>query len=94
LTPYCGLQVQKPTQALKSVKGPGNTLGGFLHLKPTVGCQISTLIFEFVFMEGGSLLISHEKYIKDGKVLDHLGLRSKVLPGPLTKLIFDTLLWA
>jgi hypothetical protein len=35
-------------------------------------------------MEGGSLLISHEKYIKDGKVLDHLGLRSKVLPGPLT----------
>jgi hypothetical protein len=25
LTPYCGLEVQKPTQALKSVKGPGNT---------------------------------------------------------------------
>jgi hypothetical protein len=24
LTPYCGLEVQKPTQALKSVKGPGN----------------------------------------------------------------------
>jgi hypothetical protein len=25
LTPCCGLEVQKPTQALKSVKGPGNT---------------------------------------------------------------------
>jgi hypothetical protein len=25
LTHYCGLEVQKPTQALKSVKGPGNT---------------------------------------------------------------------
>jgi len=25
LTPCCGLEVQNPTQALKSVKGPGNT---------------------------------------------------------------------
>jgi hypothetical protein len=25
LTPSCGLEVQKPAQALKSVKGPGNT---------------------------------------------------------------------
>jgi hypothetical protein len=25
LTPYCGLEVQKPTQALQSVKGPSNT---------------------------------------------------------------------
>jgi hypothetical protein len=25
LTPCCGLEVQKPTQALKSVKGTGNT---------------------------------------------------------------------
>ena len=25
LTPCCGLEVQKPTQALKSFKGPGNT---------------------------------------------------------------------
>jgi hypothetical protein len=28
----------------------------------------------------------NEKYIKDGKVLDHLGLKIKVLPGPLTDL--------
>jgi hypothetical protein len=61
--------VQKPTQALKSVKGPGNTsvtgiarafngrkcLGGFLHLKPTVGFQISTLIFDFFYGGGVSL---------------------------------------
>ena len=30
-------------------------LGGFLHLKPTVGCQISTLIFDFLLWRGGSL---------------------------------------
>jgi hypothetical protein len=29
---------------------------------------------------------SHEKYIKDGKVLDPLGFLSKVMPGPLTDL--------
>jgi hypothetical protein len=28
LTPCCGLEVQKPTQALKSVKGPINTVDG------------------------------------------------------------------
>jgi hypothetical protein len=37
-------------------------------------------------MEGEALLISHEKYIKDGKVLNHLWFMSKVLPGPLTDL--------
>ena len=41
-----------------SIKGIGRAfnwlkcLGGFLHLKPTVGCQISTLIFENKIMEG------------------------------------------
>ena len=30
--------------------------------------------------------MSHEKYIKDGKVLDHLGFKSKVFPGPLADL--------
>jgi hypothetical protein len=53
-----------------------------MHLKPTSGCQISTLIFGF----GGTLYISHEKLPMDGKVLCHLGLRSNVLPGPLTDL--------
>jgi hypothetical protein len=60
-------------------------LGGFLHLKPAAGCQISPLIFDF-FMEGRSLLISHAKYINAGKVLDHLGFQSKVFRGPLTDL--------
>ena len=45
-------------------------LGGIMHLKPTEECQISTLIFEKKNVEGGTLWISHEKYIKDGKVLN------------------------
>jgi hypothetical protein len=54
-----------------------------MHLTPTAGCQISTLIFGF---GEGTLCISHEKLPKDGKVLCLLGLKSKVLPGPLTDL--------
>ena len=53
-----------------------------MHLNPTAGCQISTLIFVF----GGTLYISHNKFLKDGKVLYHLRFKSKVLPGPLTDL--------
>jgi hypothetical protein len=61
-------------------------LGGFLHLKPTPVCQISSLIFEKQFCGGGSLWISHEKYIPDGKVLAHFGFTSKVLSVPLSVL--------
>jgi hypothetical protein len=46
-------------------------------------CRISTLIFDF-FCGRGSLWISYEKYIKESKVLTHLGLQSKELAGPLT----------
>ena len=53
-----------------------------MHLKPTAGCQISKLIFGF----GRTLCISLEKLPEDGKVLCHLGFKSKVLPGPLTDL--------
>jgi hypothetical protein len=60
LTPCCGLEVQKPTQGLKSVKGPGNTFD--VNLKWS------------------------EEFIKGGKVLDHLGFKLKVFPGPLTDL--------
>jgi hypothetical protein len=35
-------------------------------------------------MEGGLYKYPMKKYIKDGKVLEHLELKSKVLPGPLT----------
>ena len=50
-----------------------------MHLKPTAGYQISTLIIGF---GGGTLYISHVKLPKDGKVLCHLGFKSKVLSGP------------
>jgi hypothetical protein len=54
-----------------------------MDLKPTAGCQISTLIFGFV---GEILFISHDKLPKDGKVLYHLEFNSKVLSAPLTDL--------
>jgi hypothetical protein len=56
-----------------------------MHLKPTAGCQISTLIFGF----GGTLCISHDKLPKDGKVLCHFEFNSKVLPGALTDLSYQ-----
>jgi hypothetical protein len=65
----------------KVLPGPLTDISGIMHLNPTAGCQISTLIFGCFL---GGLCISHEKLQKDGKVLCHLGLRSKVLPGPLT----------
>jgi hypothetical protein len=37
-------------------------------------------------MEGALYKYPHEKYIKDGNVLAHLGFQSKVLSGPLTDL--------
>ena len=54
-----------------------------MHVKPTAGCQISTLIVGF---GGGTLQITHQKISKDGKVISHLGFKSKVLPRPLTDL--------
>jgi hypothetical protein len=41
LTPCCGLEVQKPTQALKSVKGPGNTF----DLNPMWSRTLPSLIY-------------------------------------------------
>jgi hypothetical protein len=82
LTPCCGLQVQKPTQALKSVKDPGNTF----DINHTWSRTLPSLIYFLWVMEGGLYKYPTKKYIKDGKFLDHLGLKSKVLPGPLTDL--------
>jgi hypothetical protein len=45
-----GVEVKGICQAFNWLK----CLGGFLHLKPTAGCQISTLIFDFVY--GGGFL--------------------------------------
>ena len=44
-----------------------------MHLKPTAGCQISTLIFEKNIVEGDLYKYYMTKNIKDGKVLAHLG---------------------
>jgi hypothetical protein len=54
-----------------------------MHLEPTAGCQISTLIFGF---GRETPFISPKKLSKNGKVLCHSGLNSNVLPGPLTDL--------
>jgi hypothetical protein len=53
---------------------------GFLHLKPTAGCQISTLIFEKQIVER-DIKISHEKYIKDAKFLSTWGLSQRYYSG-------------
>ena len=53
-----------------------------MDIKPTAGCQISTLIFGF----GGTLYTSDKKIQKDGKVLCHLEIKSKVFPGSFTDL--------
>jgi hypothetical protein len=43
------------------------------------------LIFDF--FSGGEVSFNIPlKYIKDGNVLDHMGFKSKVLPGPLADL--------
>ena len=55
-----------------------------MHLKPTAGCQISTLIFGCV--GGRDPMHIHEKLPKDGNVLSHFELKLKVLPGFLTDL--------
>jgi hypothetical protein len=45
-----------------------------MHLKPTAGFQIMNFDIWKQIVEGESLQISHEKYIKDGKVLAHFWL--------------------
>ena len=57
-----------------------------MYLKPTAGCQISTLIFRLGGGGGGLYTYPMKKIPKDGKVLCHSGFKSKVLPGPLTEL--------
>jgi hypothetical protein len=81
--PAVGLRCRNPPRHLSQLKAWEIHL--FLHLKPTAGCQMSTLIFDFLLWRR-SLWKSHEKYIKDGKVLAHLGIQSKIWPWPLTDL--------
>jgi hypothetical protein len=55
---------------------------------PQAHSRVSNINFDILRKNYGvgSLEISHEKYIKDGKVLDHLGFQSKVFPRPLNDL--------
>jgi hypothetical protein len=41
LTPYCGVEMQNPFQALKSVKGPGNSF----DLNPKWSTTLPSLIY-------------------------------------------------
>jgi hypothetical protein len=69
LTPCCGLEVQKPTQALRSVKGPDN----IFDLNPKWVRTLPSLIYFSWDIHGDPL---PQKKIQ------------------ISKLIFDTILWA
>ena len=58
-----------------------------MHLKPTAGCQISTLIFEKQIVDGGLYEYPMKNYIKDGKVLARFVFKLKVFPESLTDLM-------
>ena len=70
-----------------SIKGIGRAfnwlkyLGGFLHLKPTAGCQISTLIFEKKIMEGGRYKYPMKNILRTAKFLTTWGLSQRYFPG-------------
>jgi hypothetical protein len=70
LTPCCGLEVQKPTQALQSVKNPGNTF----DLNPKWSGNLPFLIY-----------FSWDIY-RDPP--------PSIKQNQISKLIFDTQLWA
>jgi hypothetical protein len=55
-------------------------LGGFLHLKPTVGCQISTLIFEFSFVEGCLYEYPITNILRTAKFLSTGGFNQRYCP--------------
>jgi hypothetical protein len=56
-----------------------------MDLKPTTGCQISTLIFEKQLWRGGLYKYPMKNISRTAKFL-HLGLKLKVLPWSLTDL--------
>jgi hypothetical protein len=56
-------------------------LCGVLHLKPTVGFQISTLIFEIVFMEGGLYEYQMKNILRTAKFFPTWGFNQRYFPG-------------
>jgi hypothetical protein len=72
----------------KVLHGPLTDLNAWVgfctsSLQQGVKYQLRYLIFA---LWRGVSIKSHEKYIKDSKVLDLLGFKSKVMPGSLTDL--------
>jgi hypothetical protein len=49
LTPCCGLEVQKPTQSLKTVKDPGNTFDLNLKWARTIPSGIKKIIMGYSY---------------------------------------------
>ena len=56
-----------------------------MHLKPTAECQLSTLIFEKINVEGGLYKYPMKNISRTAKFLPILA-KLKVLPGSLTDL--------
>jgi hypothetical protein len=80
LTPCCGLEEQKLTQALQSIKGAGTTF----DWDPKWIRTLPSIKYCSWDIHGGISLNIPWQYIKDRKMLVHLGLISKVLPASLT----------
>ena len=55
-------------------------MSGYLHLKPIVGCQISTLIFELCFLEGGLYKYPLKNILKTAKFLPTWGSNQRYYP--------------
>jgi hypothetical protein len=70
-----------------SINGIGGTfdwqkyLGGFLHVKPTAGCQISTLIFDFFCFGGGLYKYSMKNILRTANFLPSWCLDQRYCPG-------------
>jgi hypothetical protein len=56
-------------------------LGGFLHHKPTAGCQISTLIFEKNNYGGGVFKYSMKNKLRTAKFSPTWGSNQRYFPG-------------
>jgi hypothetical protein len=76
LTPYCGLEVQKPTQALKSVKDPGNTFDINHKWSRTLPS-----IFEKKLWSGGLYKYPMKNILRTAKFLTTWDFNQRYCPG-------------
>jgi hypothetical protein len=56
-------------------------LGGFLHLKPTAGCQISTLVFKTKLWRRGLYKYPMKNILRTAKLLPTWDFNQKYFPG-------------